>query len=125
VRGYEGGGRKEEGALPWGRGRRSANWNRRSEELHAQLLWESSPEKKTSPEPRRKTPIDHESSIGLMNQRHQDDALDKINVEVPSDSTDDARIENNSSSELSPELEPSRTSASNSRNCGSNLGKRF
>jgi hypothetical protein len=42
-----------------------------------------------------------------------DDALDETNAAVPSDSADDARIGSNWSPELSPELEPLRTLASN------------
>jgi hypothetical protein len=66
-----------------------------------------------------------EPSIGSTNQKHWDEALDEMNAVVPSDSTDDARIESNCSPEMSPELEPSRTSASNPGSCGSKLGKGF
>jgi hypothetical protein len=41
------------------------------------------------------------------------EALDETNAAVPSDSADDARIGSNCSADLSPELEPPRTSASN------------
>jgi hypothetical protein len=51
---------------------------------------------------RRKTPIDGEPSVGSTNRRHRDEALDKTNVAVPSDSADDAWIEINCSPELSP-----------------------
>jgi hypothetical protein len=50
-----------------------------------------------------------------MNRRHQDEALDETNAVVPSDSVNDAHIENNCSSELSPELEPSPNSGELSR----------
>jgi hypothetical protein len=41
-----------------------------------------------------------------MNQMYRDEALNETNATVPSDSADDARIENNCLSELLPELEP-------------------
>jgi hypothetical protein len=41
------------------------------------------------------------------------EAIDETNAAVPSDSADEARIGSNCSPELSPELEPPRTSASN------------
>jgi hypothetical protein len=62
----------------------------------------ASPEKTTSPEPSTKSSIGDESSVGSTNRRHWDEALDETNAVVPSDSTDDARIESN----CSPELEP-------------------
>jgi hypothetical protein len=37
-----------------------------------------------------------------MNRRHRDEALDKTNAVVPSDSTDDAWIKSNCSLELEP-----------------------
>jgi hypothetical protein len=82
-------------------------------------------EKTTSPETRTKSPIDNEPSVGSTNQRHQDEALDETNTMVPLDSADDAWIESNCSSELSQELEPTRTSASNSGSFRSKLGKWF
>jgi hypothetical protein len=45
-----------------------------------------------------------------MNRMRPDEALGETNAAVPSDSADDARIGSN----CSPELEPIRTSASNS-----------
>jgi hypothetical protein len=80
-----------------------------------------SPEKKTSPEPRRKSSIGDEPLVGWTNRRHQDEALDETNAAVPSDFADDVQIESN----CSRELEPSRTSASNSESFGSKLGKGF
>ncbi|PWZ55544.1 hypothetical protein Zm00014a_033569, partial [Zea mays] len=45
--------------------------------------------------------------------RRLGDPIDETNTAVPSDSADDARIGSNCSPELSPELEPPRTSTSN------------
>jgi hypothetical protein len=53
------------------------------------------------------------------------EALDETNIVVPLNYANDAQIESNCSPELSLELQPSQTSASNSKNCGSNLEKRF
>jgi hypothetical protein len=47
------------------------------------------------------------------NRTRPDEALDETNAAVLSDSTDNAQFGSNCSSELSPELEPPRTSASN------------
>jgi hypothetical protein len=77
--------------------------------------------RRISLEPRRNPLIDGELEAGSTNQKHQDEALDETNTAVLSDFANDARIESN----CSPELEPPRTSASNSGNCGSNLGKWF
>jgi hypothetical protein len=71
--------------------------------------------KETSPETRRKSLISIELEAQSMKRKHPNKALDETNAAVPSDSVDDARIENNCSSELSSELESLRTSASNSR----------
>ena len=60
-----------------------------------------------------------------MNRRHRDKALDETNATVHSDFANIAQIESYCSPKLSLELELPRTSASNSGNCGSNLGKRF
>jgi hypothetical protein len=86
---------------------------------------EGSPEKTTSPEPRTILLIEDEPSVGSINQRHRDEALDDSDVAVPSDSTDDTWIKSNCSLELSLELEPSRTSASNSGSFESRLGMWF
>jgi hypothetical protein len=56
-----------------------------------------------------------------MNQTHRDKALDETNTTVLSDSTDDAQIGSNCSSEL----KPLRTSASNSGRWELNLRKPF
>jgi hypothetical protein len=53
-------------------------------------------------EPSTKLSIVDEPSVGSTNRRHWDEALDKTNAAVPSDSTS----ESNCSPELSPELEP-------------------
>jgi hypothetical protein len=65
--------------------------------------------------------IDSEPEVGSMNRKHRDEALDETNEAVLSNFANDAQIENN----CSLELEPPRTSSSNSGNCGSNLGKQF
>jgi hypothetical protein len=86
---------------------------------------EQSPGKKTSPEPKSKTPICDEPSVGSMNRSHRDKALDETNEATPSDSTYNVRIEINCSPKLSQELEPSRTSVSNFGSFGSRLGIGF
>jgi hypothetical protein len=53
------------------------------------------------------------------------EALDETNIAVLSDSADDARIGSNCSPELSPKLQPLRTSASNTGSQGSDLEKMF
>jgi hypothetical protein len=80
---------------------------------------------RSSPESRRKSSIDGESEVRSTNRKHQDEALDEANTTVLLDFANDARIESNCSPELSPDMEPPRTLASNSGNCVSNLGKRF
>jgi hypothetical protein len=113
------GARAGEGAIAGGRERGYAG------KTKTKTPWQQwrrgSPEKKTSPEPRRKTLIGDEPSVGPMSRRHRDKALDEMNAAVPLDSTVDARIENN----CSPELEPSQTSASNSRSFRSRLRMGF
>jgi hypothetical protein len=69
--------------------------------------------RRPSPEPRGNPSIARDSRVQSLNWTRPDEALNETNVAVPSDSTDDARIGSNCSSELSPELEPLRTSASN------------
>jgi hypothetical protein len=51
--------------------------------------------------------------VQSTNRTRPDEALDEMNAAVHSDSADDARIGSNCSPELSSELEPLRTSASN------------
>jgi hypothetical protein len=77
--------------------------------------------RRSSPEPRRKSSISGEPTVRLMNRKHRDKALDEMDAAVLSNFANDAWIESN----CSPELEPPLTSASNSGNCGSNLGKQF
>jgi hypothetical protein len=69
--------------------------------------------RRPSPEPKRNPSIAEDSGIQSTNRTRCDEALDETNAAVPSDSADDARIGSNCSPELSPELEPPRTSASN------------
>jgi hypothetical protein len=66
--------------------------------------------RRPSLEPRRKPSIDGDSEVRSINQMHCDEALDETNAAVPSDSADDVWIGSN----CSPELEPLRTSATNS-----------
>jgi hypothetical protein len=73
------------------------------------------------PEPRRIMLIADDSKMETAIQEHQVVDLDEANVVVPSDSTSDARIQSNSP----PELEPHRTSTSNSRRWRMNLRKPF
>jgi hypothetical protein len=56
----------------------------------------------TLAEPSIKSSIEDKPSVGSTNRRHQNEALDETNVAVPTDSTDDARIESNCSRELEP-----------------------
>jgi hypothetical protein len=69
--------------------------------------------RRPSPEPRRNPSIARDSGVRSTNRTRPDEVLDETNASVPSDSADDARIGSNCSPELSPELEPLRTSASN------------
>jgi hypothetical protein len=69
--------------------------------------------KRLSLERKRNSSIAGDSRIQSTNRTRSDEALDETNAAVPSDSADDPRIGSNCSSELSPELEPHRTSASN------------
>jgi hypothetical protein len=78
-----------------------------------------------SPEPRGNPSIAGDSEIQSTNRMRCDQALDETNAVVPSDSADDARIGSNCSPELSPELEPPRTSASNTGSYGLDLEKTF
>jgi hypothetical protein len=77
--------------------------------------------RRPSPELRGNLLIGKEPSAGSTNRRHRDEAPDKTNTTVPSDSADDVQIESNCSPELLAKLEPSRTSASNSGSFRSNL----
>jgi hypothetical protein len=81
--------------------------------------------RRPSPEPKENPSIAGDSGIQSTNRTHCDEALDKTNAAVPSDSADDARIGSNCSPELSPELELPRTSASNTGSLGLDLEKTF
>jgi hypothetical protein len=59
---------------------------------------------------RRNPSIDEDLEVRSMNRMRRDEALDETNTVVSFDSTDDAQIGSN----CSLELEPLRTSASNS-----------
>jgi hypothetical protein len=90
-----------------------------TKKLHGQQWRKGSPEKKPrqSREEKRRLGTNHRSDRrieGTGTNSRRDEC-------IPSDSADDARIE----SKCSSELEQSRTSASNSRNYGSKLEKRF
>jgi hypothetical protein len=79
------------------------------------------PGETTSLEPRRKPSIDGDLEVRSMNRIRLNEVLDETNATVPSDSAAYAQIGSN----CSPELEPLRTSVSNSRSWEMNLGKRF
>jgi hypothetical protein len=81
--------------------------------------------RRPSPDPRMNSSIDGDSEVRSTNRTQQDEALNEMNVAVPSDSANDARIGSNYLSELSSELEPLQTSASNSGRWGMSLGKPF
>jgi hypothetical protein len=70
-------------------------------------------ERRLSPEPKSNPSIAGDSGVQSINRTRCDEALDETNAAVPSDSAYDARIGSNCSPELSPELEPLRTPASN------------
>jgi hypothetical protein len=72
-----------------------------------------SPGRRPSPEPRGNPSIVGDLGIQSKNRTRCNEALDETNAAVPSDSADDARIVSNCSPELSLELEPPQTSASN------------
>jgi hypothetical protein len=77
--------------------------------------------RRSSPKSSTNSLIGDEPSVGSMNRKHWDEALNEMNTAVPSDSVDDAQIESN----CLLELEQFRTSASNSENFGSNLRMGF
>jgi hypothetical protein len=82
-------------------------WERKNGELHVQQWKRAHRRKRSSLESRRKLSIGDERTVGSTNRRHRDEALDDMDVAVPSDSSNDARIECNCSPELSLEMEPS------------------
>jgi hypothetical protein len=115
-----------EGAPPPGRARKGrerpcVNGNRRNKKTLGATMVEGSPENAPTPETRTNPPIEGEPSVGLTNRRHQDEALDEMGAVVPLDAAADAQIE----SKCSPELEPCRTSVSNSGSFISRLEKGF
>jgi hypothetical protein len=65
--------------------------------------------RRPSLEPRRNPSISGDSGVRSTNRTRPDEALDDTNAAVPSDSAENARIGSN----CSPELEPLRTSTSN------------
>jgi hypothetical protein len=106
------------GAPPPGKmresGRDSARTGKRRNEKNLGATMEVSHRgRRPSPESRGNPSIAGDSGIQSTNRMRCDEALDETNAAVPSDSADDARIGSNCSPELSPELEPPRTSASN------------
>jgi hypothetical protein len=97
-----------------GEGRvREALHGRENEETLGTTMEVSHRGRRPSLEPRGNPSIARDSGIQSMNRTCCDKALDETNAAVPSDSADDARIGSNCSAELSLELEPPRTSASN------------
>jgi hypothetical protein len=122
----------------WGRGRGHARGRRerergereaahlgRTEKFYGQQWREAHRRRWSSSEPKRKSLINGEPKDGSMNQKHRDEVLDDTNVAVLSDSANNAWIKSNCSLELSPQLEPSQTSASIPRIVDQNWGKRF
>jgi hypothetical protein len=63
---------------------------------------ENSLEKKALAGVEEKSSFAGKSEVGLMNQKHQDEALNEKNASVLSDFTNDTQIESNCSSELEP-----------------------
>jgi hypothetical protein len=53
--------------------------------------------RRSSPEPRRKSSISGEPTVGSKNQNHCDEALDETNAAIVSDFANNARIESNCS----------------------------
>jgi hypothetical protein len=125
VGGNGGGGVPPPGGEREGRGGPARTRKRRNGETLGATIVKSHPRTRILPEPNTNSSIGDELSIGSTNQRHRDEALDETNVAVPSDLAVHAQIENYCSPELSPDLEPSQTSASNSRSFGSNLRMGF
>jgi hypothetical protein len=87
--------RRRRGRRGKGGGECCANRNRRNKKTLCATMVEGSPEKKPLLEPRRKTLIGDEPSVGSTNRRHRDDALDETSTAVPSVSADNAQIESN------------------------------
>jgi hypothetical protein len=98
---------------PVGRERGAAQGGEKKRRVRLKSMEEAHRGRRPSPEPRENPPIAGNSGIQSTNRTRCNEAHDETNAAVPSDSTDDARIESNCSPELTPELEPPRTSASN------------
>jgi hypothetical protein len=98
---------------PWGRERGAAQGGEKKRRIRLKFMEEAHRGRRPSPEPRENPSIAGDSGIQSTNRTRCDEALDETNAAVPSDSADDARIGSNCSPELPPELEPPRTSASN------------
>jgi hypothetical protein len=103
-----------EGAHGWGDHRRRAQWRgeraagRGWAATHGEKrrkTWRTMEiahrRKQSSLELRRKSPIDDELEVGSTNQKHRDEALDKTNAMILSDSANDAQTESNCLLELS------------------------
>jgi hypothetical protein len=88
--------------------------NEENEETLSITMVEAHRRRRPSPGPSTKSSIMDEPSVGSSNRRHQDEVVDETNAAVPSDSTEDERIESKCSTKLFPELEPPP-----------NFGKRF
>jgi hypothetical protein len=106
---HRGGGRAAGGW--WGKRERLRREERRNEELGLKSMEETHWGRRRLPEPKSNPSIDGDSGVQSTNRTHCNEALDETNAVVPSDSAHEARIESN----CSPELEPLRTSASNTR----------
>jgi hypothetical protein len=109
----EGEGRHHRGRWGESEGGPARTGKRRNEETLSTIMEVSHRGRRPSPEPRGNPSIPGDSEIQSTNRTRCDEALDETNAAVPSDSANDARIGNNCSPELSPELEPPWTSASN------------
>jgi hypothetical protein len=106
-----GGGRGAEAGEGEGRVREALHGreNKEHEETVGTTMKVSHRGRRLSPEPRTNPSIAGDSGVRSTNRTRPDEALDETNAAVSSDSADDARIGCN----CSPELEPLRTSVSN------------
>jgi hypothetical protein len=96
-----------------GRERGATQGGEKKKRIRFKSMEEAYRGRRPSPEPRENLSIAGDSGIQSTNRMRCDEALDETKAAVPSDSANDARIGSNCSPELSPELEPPRTSASN------------
>jgi hypothetical protein len=108
-----------------GEGPPARTGKRRNDETLGATMDVSHRGRRPLPELRRKSSIDGDSGVRLMNRTHRGEALDETNVAVSLDSADDLQIGSNCSLELSLELEPLRTAASNSGSWELNPRKQF